>query len=204
MTTAEYFRWTPSAPTTLADLEGLRCDIWDARDFFGRFKDSASSADYLTLDALASAAVVRYSRAFGSGVRRMRLAIDSLPDVSAVERATHKHIQNVRDKHVAHAVNAMETNDIYVCVARDGDSNRMVTAVSSGTATGVPLSAEVCERAYMLCGRWLDYLHETSLAESARLLPIARQLSCEELSALPRGPIQPGDDPKSRRSFSRT
>ena len=204
MSSAEYFRWTPAPPTTLADIEGLRRDIWDARDFFGRLKDSAGSADYLTLDALASAAVIRYCRAFGSGSRTLRLNIDNLPDVSAEERATHEYIRDVRDKHVAHAVNAMETNDIYVCVALDSDGNPMVTAVSSGTATGIPLVAEVYERAHTLCGRWLGYLHETSLEESARLLPIARQLSREELSVLPRGPIEPSEDPKKRRPFNRT
>ena len=204
MPSAEYFRWTPAVPTTLADLEGLRGDISDARDFFGRFMACADSADYMTLDAFASAAVVRYCRAFGKGVRTMRLSIDELPDVCAAERAIHKHIRDVRDKHVAHAVNDMETNDIYVCLSPAADGGAIVTAVSSGTAARVPLSVEACERAHLLCGRLLNYLHEASLVESARLLPIARQLSHDELSVLPRGPFEPGEDPEKRRAINRT
>jgi hypothetical protein len=199
-----YRRWSPVFATTLPALESLRLDISEAHDLFVRLQRDVSSADYLLADALAAAAVIRYSRAFGEGARDHRLHIDSLPNITSAERSTHSLIKGIRDKHVAHAVSAMETNSIYVGVAIDTEGRARATHVSAGTATAVPVDDQLCKAALALCARWLKLLDGLYDSECERLLPLARQISSDELIALPLGPVTPSQDPNVRRPSRRS
>lgn len=64
-----------------------------------------SDADATIIDALVTAAIIRYVRCFHHTGKRARLKVDDLPD--GLEGA-HEYLKSIRDKHVAHSVNSFE------------------------------------------------------------------------------------------------
>jgi hypothetical protein len=95
----------------IADLAGYRNDFGRADDACRRILALASTAD---LDEglvahLWTSAVVDYVRPFQTD-RRQKLPDAFLSALSPAGQRTHDHITAVRNKHVAHSENSMETN----------------------------------------------------------------------------------------------
>lgn len=104
----------------LADLVGVEQDLKATIAFCERIRDQwlkPESADWVTLDALSTAAVVRYCRCFVTGVRERF-------DFGVIEQdlqELHTWIRALRDKHVAHSVNDYERNAVTVHVVEPPD-----------------------------------------------------------------------------------
>ncbi len=194
MSSLLYSRWRPTVETSLIDVEGQYEDMWNAYDFFDRFIKEFNSKDFLLLDALASAAVIRYGRSFGPGVRA-RLNIEGLPDVTVAELELHTDLIEIRSKHVAHPVNRQETHAVYVGHSESGIGERQVTCVSSGTLTATAISIDVASAAQKLCMRWVEWLNQRRGEETERLIVVARELTTTEILALPTGPEQLNPNP---------
>jgi hypothetical protein len=197
MSTLEYSRWDIHPTTSLLDLEGCYEDMLSASDLFERFCAEFSSRDFVLLDALATAAVIRYGRSFGSGVRP-RLDIANLPEVSKEDMSLHRDILAIRNKHSAHPVNLQETHAVMVG-HRAIAQGREVTVVSSSTLVATAVSVDLADQANRLCLRWADWLDAERKTESDRLLVHAQSLSDSELVALPKGPIDINLDPHQHR-----
>jgi tRNA threonylcarbamoyladenosine modification (KEOPS) complex Pcc1 subunit len=191
-----YGRWNPPGATTLPELEGCFNDMWAARDFCDRLAAVANSSahDYVLMDALETAALVRYCRCFTSG-KRLRLNLNGGPPLTAQEVQFHERVCVVRDKHVAHPVNLLETQSVYLGIQVAPQGQPRATVVSSGTRTGLSLSASDASALAALCARWLAWLRDAMNAECSRLLPLAQALSAEQLLALPQGPVEPHPNP---------
>lgn len=196
MSEAFYSRWNPPGTTALPELEGCLNDMWAARDFCFRLEAVANSSnqDYILMDALETAALVRYCRCFTTG-KRLRLGVNCGPPLTDQEVLLHERVSAVRDKHIAHPVNRLETQSVYVCVQVDPEAQARATAVSSGTRTGLSISASDAAALAVLCAKWLTWLRDAMNAECSRLLPLAQALSAEQLLALPRGPVEPHANP---------
>lgn len=199
MSTADSVRWNDPECVQLSRLEAVHNGMFDALLFARRFQDSALASDYQLLDAIATTALVRYRRCFSSGAGVPPHAIDEVLGVTSSDKQVHAHLLDVRDKHVAHAVNRMETHDVYLCIVPDDEGTWRVTAVNRGSRTGVAMSNELAAAMERLCMKWLDHINELSRRESARLLPLAQQLASAELAALPRGPREPDPNPRRGR-----
>ena len=195
-----YGRWNPPGATTLPDLEGCFNDMWAARDFCARLEGLASLAgqDYVLLDALETAALVRYCRCFTTG-KRLRLRLEGGPQLTAEESRLHERISAVRDKHVAHPVNRLETQSVYVGFQVGPRGQACATAVSTGTRSGLSLSACEASALAALCAKWMEWLRDEMNSEGSRLLPLAQAMSAEQLLALPRGPVEPCPNPSKVR-----
>lgn len=198
MTTLEYGRWNPPFETTLKALEGQFQDIWDARDFFKAFVEVSEQKAFILQDAVVTAAVIRYGRSFGQGMRP-KLKIEQLPNLTAKEEALHNKIIAVRNKYVAHPVNMQETHSIYIGYQVDPNSNAVATVVSTGTLANIALSLTDALNSIELCSRWLAWLHEENLNEGKRLLEHAKRMTSSELLALPKGPMPTEEDPEKKR-----
>ena len=194
-------RWTPPVVTSLPDLTGCFTDMMDARKFCLRLESVARSSDhdYVLMDALETAALIRYCRCFTTG-NRLRLNLQSGPALSVDEVKFHDRVSEIRSKHVAHPVNRFETQSVYVGMQVSPLGHVFATGVSSGSRSGLSLSSSDVAALKAMCEKWLIWLHEAINAECSRLLPMAQLMSGEQLLALPTGPIEPNSNPKIARS----
>lgn len=197
-----YVRWEPPIPTKLADLEGCWNDLFSVYQFIERIEHEVtiSKSDNLILDALATAAFVRYARSFTTGVRARPDAKQKYL-LDAHELALHERLLAIRSKHIAHPVNCFETHAIYIGVSPDDDTdNARASIVSTGTSFGVGLPPEELSAFKLLCENWLQHVRDLMDQEQRKLLPLAQQLTATQLWALPRGPVELDPNPKKSRS----
>ena len=197
MSSIEYLRWDSHPPTSLLDLEGCAEDMLSASEFFDRFVEAFSGNDYTLLDALATAAVIRYGRSFGPGIRA-QLDIDRLPATTLEELELHRHVLAVRSKYAAHPVNMQETHSVTLAVRRANDGLE-VTAVSSQTLVATGISVDLAKAASQLCLRWFDWLNEQKQTECRRLLEVAERIGQSELASWATGPVDVSRDPHKNR-----
>jgi hypothetical protein len=195
-----YCRWSPPQAARLSELEGCSNDMWLARDFCARFDLEAASTnrDYLLMDALETAALVRYCRCFTSG-KRLRLVLSNGPLLTSQECELHDRIRAIRDKHIAHPVNLLEIQSTYISVKVAPSGKAVATSVSSGTRDGLSLFPSEATAFAALCAKWMTWLNDAMDVERSRLLPLAQTLSSEQLLNLPRGPIEPDANPRKAR-----
>lgn len=93
----------------LADYTGIEFDLRTAQEFSRMLLDERNKAqpNWDLSDPLTTAILVRYARAFTTGVR-LRLREDALAELSVAQRERHEFFYALRDKHIAHSVNAFE------------------------------------------------------------------------------------------------
>ena len=87
-------------------LLDLRSVIELCRRLGSELAKPAAERDNLTIEALWTAALVKYVRCFTSG-KRTELDASVFEDINGA-RDTHQYFKNMRDKHVAHSVNPFE------------------------------------------------------------------------------------------------
>lgn len=117
---------TSTSAATVAALAGAKHDLETAEAFCKLLAAvDLRSADGSALgDGLSVAVAIRYCRCFTTGVRRkhtgdvLQTMVDALPDHL---REAHIFLTTVRDKHVAHSVNALEENHVTVHVREAPD-----------------------------------------------------------------------------------
>jgi len=119
---------TGSGGAGIADLAGYKNDLDMVDDACRRILSLKRQApvDNELIDIIWTAAVVNYARYHSRGARQP-LSKDLLEALSPVAIATHDRLIAVRDKHIAHSVNSMETNlAIYELSDPDSGSKRIV------------------------------------------------------------------------------
>ena len=134
------------------------------------------------LGDLKFAAVIRYGRTIGSGVRQSIPLdwIEALPDSS---REAHQYFKALRDKYVAHSVSQLEDNQVFVMLSPQFsedqqpshvtvDKGRLLTLGSGDIASLRTLAQELLK----------TVLREIEL-EKERLLMLARQMPLEKIKA---------------------
>lgn len=104
-----------SLPETqrLADLSGVHADLVTTVDLCDRINAEAQKQplDILLLEALCAAALIKYGRTFTSGVRA-GVPADVLSSLLPEHQAAHRRFKDLRDKWVAHSVNAFEETKV--------------------------------------------------------------------------------------------
>src|SRR4051794_13495536 len=88
----------------LVDYTGISYDLRTARDFA---KLALSQTKFDLSEALTVATLIRYARAFVSGIR-LNLYREEVSILSDEERSRHQMFIHIRDKHIAHSVSAFE------------------------------------------------------------------------------------------------
>ena len=117
--------------TPLADLAGIRDDLQAVLSYCDLL-DGQVLNNYIypvTWDALSVAAVVTYCRCFSSGLRRP-LERSLLESADQALRQAHEYFVELRNKHVAHSVNAFEENVVLATVEFEGEQPQHVSDVS--------------------------------------------------------------------------
>lgn len=113
MATHTFVHFEHGEAAALARLQSIHFDLWSAIQLCEYFESQSQNGyppSEIT-DAFSTAILVRYSRAFVSGVRK-GLGEDALAPLSVEQRANHERLRAYRDKHIAHSVNAFEDTKV--------------------------------------------------------------------------------------------
>ena len=185
-------------PTTraLRDLVGATFDMKRVTELCRQYVSSMENdAAQIVQDALWMTAVVLYARCFNGGVRQSldTAVLDLIPEKS---REMHEHFIDLRDKFVAHSVNAYEQTLSYAVVSTDTND-----VLSTGTKHlwANPMSRQSAETLEGLV--WAFY--NSGIQERALLGAVvgdeARALDKAALARLPELTIETPDMAKGKR-----
>ncbi|HEV7484175.1 MAG TPA: hypothetical protein VGQ65_00730 [Thermoanaerobaculia bacterium] len=141
------------------------------------------------MDGLSTALVVRYSRAFASGVRHSPHVRSALAELTEEQRGVHHAIVTMRDKHIAHSVNAQEESWVgaQYYEERVADEGFVGVAVQHGRTVG--FGEDELQSILNVTKALLTYLDTRIKEEEARLLPSPESLSAEEILRDPRSEV---------------
>jgi len=176
----------------LSDLTGVRNDLEAVARICERVQNDASNFKFgpgvnviammeermLAAD-LVCAAIVRFMRTHGTGVRSgiPGAWIEELPiDL----RDAHSYFKNLRDKFIAHSVNPLEDNQVFAWVKGYGTSGAQVTHVDASPGRYLPGNDDAAQLG-RLSNTLLVRIRQEIETESTRLLGIARKLSIDEV-----------------------
>lgn len=193
MATNTFVELDLSEACNIADLTGICFDLETAKEFALKLQSmiGADPPDYSLVDALSTAILVRYSRAFVSGVRRP-LCEEALQTLTEDQRAKHKDLRALRDKHIAHSVNCFEES---IPVARywiERVQFEGITAISCSHDRVIGLSNDDIETVVELTRILLDFVKQRIKAEEARLLSIVRAMPLADVLSVKMRAINPG------------
>lgn len=107
---------------TLADLYSIEYDLGTASYLCAKASDLSrlEQRDYLVIEGLVSAAVVRYGRCFSFGAR-LGLTRKDIEKLDPSDLAIHDYFKALRDKFVAHSVSPFEESYVTASASeRDG------------------------------------------------------------------------------------
>jgi hypothetical protein len=139
-------------------------------------------------DAFSTAIVVRYSRAFVTGVRN-GLGKRELTVLSQEQLDNHNRLRALRDKHIAHSVNAFENTRVQAryCLERVNDEG--ITSISAAHYRVFGLSQRDIENLKELCTCLLAHVDQLIDQEKKALLPVIRARPLEEVLTTKASPL---------------
>jgi hypothetical protein len=155
------------------------------------------------VDALSSAALVRYARAFADGVRT-RYPTELLESLDREQLEDHRTFLNLRDKFVAHSVNAFEMNDVVAYLVPEDRGPRNVESISVQQHRLLSLGVDDARKLKDLTLELRRRLSPMIEEERARVLAVARAQPMDALYSQRDAPLEvvgPGDEGKRRRMF---
>jgi len=149
---------TGGAPiATLADLASLRRDFEMAHQFISTFAGLARSEveSDSPQQALWIAAVTMYGRAFGTtGLRHSARA--SAEIYNADDRAAHDYLIAMRNKYIAHSVNAFEQAAVFAIISGDSADELHLEGVGTQHSSLARLSRARALQIATMCERQLE------------------------------------------------
>lgn len=162
----------------LADLTGVATDLdmtMEICQTYLEFEEQKVRSDLWKKLSLSMTAVVMYVRTSTSGVRAGVTAdqLQALPDHL---REFHSYIKNLRDKWVAHSVNALEETNVVVCPTPKEKGVREITQVTTQHRFTCTLSFKEASLLIELSQALKTIIDAEIEAEKARLLEFARSL----------------------------
>jgi hypothetical protein len=182
----------------LADLTGIEADLRSAHRFAQQHLDMyrATQPRYELVDAMTTAVLVRYARAFTTGVRRP-LDEEALAMLSREQRAKHDHFYAIRNKHTAHSVNAFEENQPVARYWVERVDREGITAVECIHGSIIGLSTDDLHDILDLTSSLLTFVEKRLQEEKARVLEVVRQMPIAQVLAgkrrtVPSGGSEPG------------
>jgi hypothetical protein len=184
----------------LADLYGVAHDLRTVLSYCNRIETlSTESLDLSLWDLFCSAAVVRYARCFSSGVRQS-LEHDIFATAEQDKQELHTYVMAVRNKHIAHSVNAFENNVVTVMI-RESEDGTEIFGVGASQGRVLGLSLDKPKRLSALAEWVLAKVEEAIEEEKARVLEMARTFGPEKILSfgLPTSGKGIGTDPSRSR-----
>lgn len=169
----------------LADLYGIDHDLAAVEEFC-LLLAKAWTADQLSLhlvDALSTAAVIRYCRCFEGGVR-LRLARETVAAIDPRYSKLHDYFFALRQKHFAHSVNEFEENCVTVAVV-EAPAPKQVHSIGMAGSRYAGMDAKTAGHLRDLAGKLREALKVEMETEKARLQATVDAMPVDEVYSLP-------------------
>lgn len=160
----------------LADLTGVKFDLESAMRLSELLIKRIESSEYNgeLVDALSTAILVRYSRAFVSGVRS-KLKIEDIPNLNEEKIKKHKWLIEIRNKHIAHSVNEFEENRVVGYYVLEAPEEKKITSISVQHGRVIGLSYKDAISVIDLSKNILEYVAEKIKKEKSKIFSLVRQ-----------------------------
>jgi hypothetical protein len=112
---------------------------------------------------------------------RFNLDKEAASILTVQQRSNHARFKDIRNKFIAHSVNAFEESEAkaYYCVERLEQEG--ITSIAYGHRRVIGLSGQDWTDIIDLASTWLRYVEQKLREETARLLPIVRQIPLDTL-----------------------
>ena len=196
------FEHADAAP--LARLRSIRQDLASVLDlcryFSAQFEGGYPPSE--VIDAFSTAILVRYSRAFVSGVR-LGLGEAELSALTEEQRLNHDQLRAFRDKHIAHSVNAFEDTRIQARYCAERVKEEGITSISAAHYRVVGIGSEDIGHLEELSETFIAYLDQAIEAEQTKLLGIVRALPLQEVLLRSSSPLMNADKKRIARRRQR-
>jgi hypothetical protein len=164
----------------LADLYEIRLDLQAAAQWCEEAIRFGQTIEGLTVaQGLTTAAVIRYARCFVSGVR-LSLKTDDLAGLDAATLASHAYFLDLRNRFVAHAVNAFEETYVTATVSQRDGVKQPVTGVNAGQLRLV-LAAGAAMDLYELTQKVTSIVAASIATEERQVLAFLQSLPLETI-----------------------
>jgi hypothetical protein len=167
----------------LADLTGIQNDL-EATDAICDLlmkEINKGQYDMHLVDALSSAALVRYARSFSSGMRKTKMH-ESIQNLLSPELLKeHKWFINLRDKYVAHSVNAFEDNQVVAYLVPEERGPKGIASISVQQTRLASLGGADVTNLRALCAELRKDVEVLIGKERTRVLEAAKQIPIERL-----------------------
>ncbi len=173
----------------LADLTGIETDLKTTENICDHFLEEAHGfpsesqenipQKMLSLEALCTAAIVRYGRSFVSGVRT-ELPLDVIRRLPEEFQESHRFFMDLRHKWVAHSVNAFEDNQVTVYLTLEERGPKSIASVSVKGSRVATLSAQDMLRLKKLAAAVREEVAKLIEAENSKVLEYARSLPSDQ------------------------
>jgi hypothetical protein len=202
MATWSYVDFSNTSSQRLADLSGVASDLNVTQQICARLESELKRTpmDTLLIEVLSSAALVKYGRAFGSGVR-MKLPAEILATFSDEQREQHDLFKALRDKWIAHSINSFEDNRVVAYLVPPERGEPGVSSISVQHTRVLSLSRSQAASLRDLSALIEQKLATLLAAENALVLERARNIEPATLYAQvdPPTTAPSSTDPRVRR-----
>lgn len=138
--------------------------------------------DCQLLGDLTFAAIVWYGRTFASGVRKGIPAewIEKLPDTL---QKNHDYFKTLRDKYIAHSVNQLEDNQIFLILSPQVGENQVPGHITVEKGRVITLSSKKVNSLKDLSQSLLATLNNELEIEKSRLMKIACSMPTKDIKS---------------------
>lgn len=167
----------------LADLYGIEHDLVNVQHYCARALEFADPPhpDYLMVEALISAAVVRYFRCFPDRVG-VSLTRSDIAQLAPEFFDLHEYYKKLRDKFIAHSVNPFEDSYVTVSVTERDGKKYPVESVNPGFHRFL-LSRKDAKSLIHLVNGVIDLVRTRIEVEERKLLALLQSLPVDVIHA---------------------
>lgn len=176
----------------LADLTGIFYDFESAKHFATQLKEmlERNPPDYSLVEPMTTAILVRYSRPFTTGVRRM-IKKNEIKTLSSAQRDAHDRFRLWRDKHIAHSVNVFEENQLVARYWVERFDVEGFSSVECNVSQLIGMSLHDTEMVIELATHFIEELKPSLKLEKEKLLERVRSLPRAQVIAMAKPAIVP-------------
>ena len=166
---------------SLADFTGIEYDLRSAVQFSKLLIKcfESSDCDLDLIDAISTSILVRYSRAFMTGVRTRIKIEDVCLDQNELNK--HKWFLDTRNKHIAHSINAFEENRVVGHYVLEKPEEKGITSISVQHGSVISLSSQDAKSVINISTKILAFITKKINKEKSRILSIVRQSDIKKL-----------------------
>ncbi|MDD2335574.1 MAG: hypothetical protein PHD01_03255 [Geobacteraceae bacterium] len=185
----------------LADLTGVEVDLRATEEICDLILQNMAKEpmELLLVESLCAAALIRYGRSFGSGVRHT-IPDEVVKGLPSESQKNHEFFKNLRDKWIAHSVNAFEENLVHAYLTPEERGPRSISSISVQHSRIVTLRGNNIAALKTLAVEMRKQVEILIDQEKKKVLEYARSLPVDNFYSQVDPPAKaPGGDPKKRR-----